>query len=118
MTFLEARLVIPSTPNPDGEGRTFDEIRTWHAAYTTKLRRVERYLAETFGGYTVTKGHGVWARPDGELIEESVNVYIVAYESSPVLCGRMDSVRDNVRVWLGQDAVYLSHTVLTGQAVV
>lgn len=108
MTWLEARLVVPTTPNADSEIPP--------AEYTRRLDAIEYFLGSTFGGFTAVEGRGVW-RDDSEDIYEPVRIYTIAYESTPALCAAMDTGRDTIQERLDQRAVYLSHTVLTGAAV-
>ena len=49
----------------------------------------EKYLADTFGGYTVWQAGGGWINDDGQLEAETVNVYVVAVR--PTLIGLLRS---------------------------
>jgi len=44
------------------------------------LNLASRRVAETFGGYTLTRGSGGWIAPNGELVEESSVVFSVVTE--------------------------------------
>ncbi|KKN84390.1 hypothetical protein LCGC14_0288520 [marine sediment metagenome] len=108
MTWLEAKLVIPSMPNKGG--------KIAPAEYARRLEAIEYFIGSTFGGFTVVDGRGVWC--DGTKdIYEPVRIYTIAYESSVALCAAMDTGRDTIKERLDQKAVYLSHTVLTGPAI-
>lgn len=45
---------------------------------TSITRTVKRHVADKHGGYTVLEGTGGWKSPDGDMIEENVEVLEIA----------------------------------------
>lgn len=62
-----ARIILPERDNDN------QSLAWQHQA-------LQDQLIANFGGYTMTKGHGAWARPDGTTQRETVQVYDIAME--------------------------------------
>jgi hypothetical protein len=109
MTYIEARLIVPTEPNAV-------KRESWREAYETQLALLERDLVRTFGGYTATEGRGAWDTGEGAVQYERVRVYLLSFEGlahDP----RLHYLRDMVKERLDQKAVYLSHTIIEDEAV-
>ncbi len=108
MAYIEARLIVPTAPNISDQQRK---------EYPGRLHELERNLAYAFGGYTTTEGSGAW--DDGksnvlrEPVYEPVRMYLIAYNSEDAEAViAINSLRSFVKARLGQQAVYLSRTVI------
>jgi predicted cupin superfamily sugar epimerase len=94
------RLAIFNLPLSDNSGNALNDV---HAA-------LQADIVDTFGGFTLTHGHGGW-RDDatGKVFCEPVAVYSIAMNATPNNARRLRSLA----IWHGriadQLAVYLVH---------
>lgn len=103
--WIEATLILPKMPNPD-KGETCASANSI-ATYLSRLEQVKVRLLNEFGGFTVTDGQGVWKNPDtNEVYQESVHIYTIALKQDDVHTIHLMAYQ--ARVWLNQEAVYLS----------
>lgn len=109
MRFIEARLIVPESPNA---GSWMSE-----ADYVDGVYQLELHLADCFGGFTRVPGLGAWV-DDGQVKYEAVNVYIIDWcDANEDAGAAFDGLREYVKVVLDQRAVYLSHHYIEDAAV-
>jgi hypothetical protein len=95
MTMLrEARINLPVA---DNSGKPLDTVRD----------QLARALAESFGGFTLTRGRGGWINADGKLYDEPVHVFDVAAEDNADSETKLEAIADWLKVAANQEAVYV-----------
>lgn len=68
--------------------------------------RVKRLLLDAFGGYTVTRGTGLWRAPDGEVHQDTIDVYDVAVDVDYDYRPNVQKVVDALKA-AGEQCVYV-----------
>ena len=66
-----------------------------------------RQLAQSFGGFTLTNGHGAWTDADNNVITEPVAVYSIAMENSAFNAQRLRELAVETGKLLQQQAVFI-----------
>lgn len=95
-TTLEAQLILPKNGN---DGSDLSEI---HAGLFVDL-------CVKYGGCTVAYGLGGWVDPDGNIQQEPVNIYNVAYDPEAAPIEELERIACDYGARAGQKAVYMRH---------
>ena len=90
----EARLIVPMQNN---HGQSLSQLAL----------QVQKRLAETFGGFTLTEGYGGWISPTGKVHYEPVLVFDIAMDSKVSNIEALTSIAAKVAKEAEQEAVYV-----------